>query len=144
MKRYITCQITSEGYVAIWWYDDVQDKIIGAKCLVSEGVEDRGYVQYSKVANHMNLWKAAVEDGIDDSRKQKLLNSSYRSLERGRVVFDIKTQCYQIICSSAIASNKKVIKLIAEECNLLDKQVMIIPDVHYDNNAVDMLELFTE
>ena len=144
MKRYITCQITSEGYVAIWWYDDVQDKIIGAKCLVSEGVEDRGYVQYSKVANHMNLWKAVVEEDIDDNRKQKLLNSSYRSLERGRVVFDIKTQCYQIICSSVIASDEKVIKLIAEECNLLDKQVMVIPNVHYDNDAIDMLELFTE
>ena len=101
MKRYPTCQLTSEGYVAIWRYDDAQNKIICDKCLVSEGVEDRGYVQYSKSENHMNSF---------------------------RVVFDIRTQCYQIICSSAIASDKKVIKLIAEECNLLDKQVMIARD----------------
>ena len=117
MKRYITCQITSEGYVAIWWYDDEQDKMIYQKCLVSEGEEHNGYIEYPNYT------------------KSKFYN---------KVVFNIKTQCYQIICSSAIASDKKVIKLIAEECNLSDKQVMIVPDVHYDNNAVDMLELFTE
>lgn len=117
MKRYITCQIISEGYVAIWWYDNEQDKVIHQKCLVSEGVEDRGYVVYP------------------DYTESKLHNE---------VVFEIKTQCYEIILSSDTALDKKVIKMIATECNLLDKQVMIIPDVHYDNNAVDMLELFTE
>ena len=101
MKRYITCQITSEGYVAVWWYDKKQDKIICSKCLVSEGEENNGYV---------------VHPDYTESKPHN------------KVVFNIRTQCYEIILSSDTVLDKQVIKMIATECNLLDKQVMVIPD----------------
>ena len=144
MKRYIlsTTQKT-EGYVSIWWYDDVQNEIIGGKCLLSEGVDDRGYIQYSSTENHMSMWKYVVLQEINDAdRQSELLSRGFRSLERGRVVYEIKTQCYQIVCSSSISTNKEVIRKIAEECNLLDKHVEIITSIHYDNEMTDMQELF--
>ena len=49
--------------------------------------------------NHMNLWRKIVHEHIDSSDAESVIAKGYKSIERGRVVFNIRTQSYEVICS---------------------------------------------
>jgi len=104
MKRYIRSieQPQHEGNVGIWWF--YNNKVIGEYCPLSEAVEDRGFMQFSKTSNH-----------ITD--------------ESGRVVYDPRAMVYEIICSQAIASNKAAISAIAKEFDIADLRYDVIKEI---------------
>ena len=51
----------------------------------------------------MNLWRNAVREHISGKAEQdKVISKGYKSIERGRVIFNIRTQAYEIICSDML------------------------------------------
>ena len=131
MKRYIKT-IESEtsmptGNVGIWWF--YNDTVVGEYCPVDEGVDDRGYIQFSKTRNHMNTWEFVITQQLPEAID--MIPKGYRSIERGRVVYNIRSQVFEIICSQAIASDENAIQRIAEEFEIADQRYDVIPSSHY-------------
>jgi len=131
MKLYVRTaeseKSTPEGNVGIWWY--CNGNVVGEFCPVAEGVEDRGYIQFSKTKNHITEWETTIKEQLPEAID--LISKGYRSIERGRVVYDIRSQVYEIICSQAIAADKDAIDLIAKEFSISDLRYDVIPSSHY-------------
>jgi len=118
---------TPTGNVGIWWY--YNGKVVGEFCPVSEGIEDRGYIQFSKTKNLITEWKSTIEEQLPEA--VDLIPKGYRSIERGRVVYDIRSQVFEIICSQEIAKDENAIKLIAEEFEISNQRYDVIASSHY-------------
>jgi len=116
-----------EGNVGIWWI--YNDKVIGEFCPVSGGVDDRGYIQFSTTENHITEWESVIEEQLPEALD--MIPKGYRSIECGRVVYNIRSQVYEIICSRAIASDENAIRLIAEAFDIADLRYDVIPSSHY-------------
>ena len=129
MKRYIRSieQPSHEGNVGIWWF--YNNKVIGEYCPLSEAIEDRGYIQFSKTSNHITEWESTIREQLPEAAN--LIPKGYRSIERGRVVYDPRAMVYEIICSQAIASDEAAISAIAKEFNIVDLRYDVIPSSHY-------------
>lgn len=130
MKRYIRTDepdMPTEGNVGIWWIHN--NSVIGEYCPVSEGVDDRGYIQFSKVKNHITEWESTVKEQLPEA--VDLIPKGYRCIERGRVVYDIRSQVYEIICSQAIANDEHSIQLIADAFEISNLRYDVIPSSHY-------------
>lgn len=90
------------GFVAIWWYTDDGNFWDFSKSL-DDADEDFGYLQYSNSQNHCTLWRTAVRNNVSDVDKQnEIIAKGYKSIERGRVIYNIRTQSYEIICSDSL------------------------------------------
>lgn len=129
MKRYVRSieQLHHEGNVGIWWF--YNNKVIGEYCPLSEAIEDRGYMQFSKTRNHITEWESTIKEQLPEAID--LIPKGYRSIERGRVVYDPRAMVYEIICSQAIASDEAATSAIAKEFDIADLRYDIIPSSHY-------------
>ena len=142
MKRYIKASYT-DGLIGIWWI--YGDEIIGKCVPLDDGVEDRGFIQYSDTKNHLTEWRDVVTNQLPESA-QSIVNKGFRCIERGRVLYNIRAQVYEIICSEAVANNSGLIGKIAEEFEISDKRYDVITDPHYrvfqltGNPALDNFE----
>lgn len=130
MKRLVTASIT-DGLVGIWWYTPL-NKFWSFKKDIDTGYNDGNYIQYDKEDNHLSLWKSAVNNNLDDT---KLIDSvyakGYKSFERGRVIYNIRTHCYEILCSSIMYRNSEFRNAILDEFNLRHCRYDFIPMQHY-------------
>ncbi len=130
MKRYIQSieqKSMPTGNVGIWWY--CNGKVVGEYCSIDEGIDDRGYIQFSNTRNHMNTWESVIAQQLPEAID--MIPKGYRSIERGRVVYDIRSQVFEIICSQAIASDKNAIQKISEEFEIANQRYDVIPSSHY-------------
>lgn len=134
-----------EGLVAIWWYTD--DGIFWefSKNL-DDAEDDHGYLQYSLTKNHMNLWKAALEKFVTDvHERDSIYHKGYKSVERGRVIFNLRTQCYEVICSNKLVNDTTFRTNCIKQFNLTGNRVDFVALPHYakieltGNPAVDNL-----
>ena len=131
MKRYIrTVESESSvptGNVGIWWF--YNNTVVGEYCPVEDAVDDRGYLQFSKTKNHITEWESTIKEQLPEA--VNLIPKGYRAIERGRVVYDIRSQVFEIICSQEIAENETAIGLIAEEFDISTQRYDVIPSSHY-------------
>lgn len=129
MKKYIRVseEPSHEGNVGIWWY--YNGKVVGHYCSLSEGIDHWGYIQFSDAENHATLWDSTIEEQLPEAID--LIPLGYKAIERGRVVYDARSQVYEIICSEKIASDSNAIQLIAEEFNISDLRYEVEPSTHY-------------
>ncbi|MBO4543277.1 MAG: hypothetical protein J5725_08875 [Bacteroidales bacterium] len=103
MKRYINTddKITPSGYIGIWWnYGD--NNIHSRKCIIDDGYNVDGYI---------------MQDTLIPSIGER----------SGVVIYNIRANSYDILCSSEIASNSTVLKAIADEFNISDLRHEVIP-----------------
>lgn len=120
-----------EGLVSIWWYTDDGEFWDFSKPL-DDAEDDHGYLQYSTFKNHMTLWRDVVKNHISDPDIQKtIISKGYKSIERGRVIFNIRTQSYEIICSSDLIKDKLFRDKCVEYFNLKGNRYDFIPLNHY-------------
>lgn len=133
------------GLVSIWWYTDSGEFWDFSKTL-DDAEDDYGYLQYSTTKNHLNLWREAVRQHIEDPELQKvIISKGYKSIERGRVVFNVRTQCYEVICSKELVNDLAFRKQCKEHFRLSGNRVEFEALNHYSkreltgNPAVDEL-----
>ena len=105
LKKYIRKSI-NDGFIGIWWCtDDYQ--IFGVSCTLSGGYNDGTYIQYSNIENHLNLWRKCVDTVFDKNKSDEIYSLGYKGLERGRVIYDLRTQCYIVTCSKSMLYDSK-------------------------------------
>lgn len=134
-----------EGLVAIWWYTDSGEFWDFSKTL-DDAEDDHGYLQYSTTQNHLNLWKTAVNNFVnDESMRREIISKGYKSIERGKIVFNIRTQCHEVICSQNLVNDTTFRNSCLDHFNLHGNRVDFEALNHYHkveltgNPAVDNL-----
>lgn len=135
----------NDGLVGIWWYTDSGEFWSYNKTL-DDAEECHGYLQASNTKNHMNLWRSTVNKYISDTDEaNKIIAKGYKSIERGRIVFNIRTQCYEIVCSDKLVNDLKFRAACKEYFNLSGSRCQFEALHHYckqeltGNPAIDEL-----
>lgn len=142
MKRYVKASLTS-GLVGVWWLYGT--KVIGRFVPLDDGYDDGRYIHYDDFKNHSTEWLSVLKEQLPE-HFDELYPKMFKCIERGRVVYNIRTQSYEIICSDAISKNKEAIKLIVDAFELEDCRYDIYSDHHYyiaeptGNPALDDIE----
>ena len=130
MKRYIRITESKSlptGDVGIWWF--YNGNVVGEYCSIEDAIDDRGYLQFSRAKNHMTAWESTIKEQLPEAIN--LIPKGYRAIERGRVVYNIRSQVFEIICSQEIAKDENAIRLIAEEFEIANQRYDVIPSSHY-------------
>lgn len=104
----------AKGPISIWWYTD--DKEFWDFSVEEQNAAIDGcFLQYSIIKNHLNLWKEIVETFVSDASQRKdIYLKGYKSYERGRIILDLRTQRYKIICSRVLISDENFKKQCIE------------------------------
>lgn len=135
MKRMILAS-TYSGEIGIWWILD-NGKILADSRLIDEGFNDGNYINYDSSKNHLTEWKRIINENIDneniDNEKEakEIISKGYKSIERGRVIFNLRTQSYEVVCSQAVFKNKELRDIIKERFHLNGTRYDFIPLYHY-------------
>lgn len=146
MRRYVKASTVTDGYVGIWWY--TRSGEIWAKLKPLDSAEEDGpYLQYSVTDNHLTLWRSVVNDNCNDNEVAKdIISTGYKSIERGRVIYDMRSQSYIVICSEDIIQDADFKSKILEYFNLLANRTEFEALGHYHiaeitgNPAIDAFE----
>lgn len=139
MKRYIKCGVTS-GYVGIWWV--YNSEVIADLVSLDNGYNDGSFIHYDTSKNHLTEWRRLMNGfGAGDQ-----IPKGYKSIERGRVVYNLRTMCYEIVCSETVSKDLDTLKKIIEAFELSSSRYDIVVDPHYHiaeitgNPAIDAFE----
>lgn len=95
--------------VSIWWYLEDKRKFVSFSEDIDKAPSSGEYLQYSSKNNHLTLWRSACKK-ISPENWKSYYDKGYKSLERGRVVYNLKTQCYEILCSERMSRSSNFIK----------------------------------
>lgn len=126
----------NDGFISIWWYTD-DGEFWDYSTTTDDAVEFHGFLQYSNDVNHMTLWYKTVQKFVSDpNERSKLLDSGYRSIERGRVVFNIRTMCYEVVCSEALSKDTDFRQRCISHFNLSGSRYMFTVDSHYKKECL--------
>ena len=117
MKLRIT-ESRGDGLVAIWWYTDNGEFWDFSKTL-DDAEQDFNCLQYSSTKNHLSLWRDVVNNHVKNEEERKqLISKGYKSIERGRVVYNLQNQRYEIICSEKLVNDPEFRKKCIDYFNL--------------------------
>ena len=142
MRRYVKGSLTS-GLVGIWWI--YNDEIIGDAIPLDSGYDDGRYIHYDDFKNHSTEWRRILQEQLPDEYST-LYPKRFKSLERGRVVYNIRTQSYEIICSEDIKQHPELIAKVVDAFDLSNCRYDVYSDHHYyifnltGNPVVDDME----
>ena len=120
-----------DGSVAIWWYTD--DGEFWAYCKSLDDADtDYNFLQYSNTKNHLTLWRDAVNTHVLDKDEAKnIIAKGYKSIERGRIVYNLRTQSYEVTCSDKLAGDSKFRERCIDYFNLRGCRYSFVPLTHY-------------
>lgn len=128
MKVYVKAS-RGNAQIGIWWYTD--DKEVWAEsCPTDDGELDGPYLQYSSSKNHMTLWSTVVMRNAKNNANS-IIVKGYKSLERGRVIYNCRTACYEVTCSESLINDKEFRRSIIDHFDLKGNQIEFVKLNHY-------------
>lgn len=142
MEKYIKGSLTS-SCIGIWWI--YQDSIIGRSVPLNDGYNDGQYIHYDDFKNHSTEWRSVLKEQAPNAF-DTLYPKMFKCIERGRVVYNIRTQSYEIICSESVSQDIEAIKLVVAAFDLENCRYDVYSDHHYyvteptGNPAIDDIE----
>lgn len=125
LKRYIKSTINS-GMVGIWWI--YKDSVVADIVSLENGYNDGYFIHYDERKNHASEWKTLM---LKNGANEDEIKKGYRSIERGRVVFNLRTQSYEIVCSEDVSKSSDILRKISDAFNLAGCRVDVVVDTHY-------------
>lgn len=126
MKRYIRASLTS-GFVGIWWI--YEDNVVADMKSLDEGYNDGNFINYDRFRNHSTEWRTIIRECYPDDA-ESIISKGYKSLDRGRVVYNLRTQSYEVTCGD-------------EVYNSIDKRKMIVDAFSLNGCRYDFVNLGT-
>ena len=114
MKKYIKASGTS-GLVGIWWiYNDI---VIADAKSIESGFNDGSFINYDETRNHSTEWRRLVKQYLPEEA-DKVIAKGYKSLDRGRVIYNLRTQCYEVTCGSSVYADLDKRQMIKDAFDL--------------------------
>lgn len=141
MKRYIKSSTTS-GLVGIWWI--YNDQVVADVKTLDEGYNDGNYINYDEIKNHQTEWRRLITQYIPKNASELVLKG-YKCIERGRVIYNLRTQCYEVICSEPVFNSESDRQLLLDAFDLKGCRYDFVPLHHYfkleltGNPAIDSI-----
>lgn len=135
---------TISGLVGIWWI--YNNQVIADALPLDSGYNDRSYIHYDENRNHLTEWSRLIKNSLPPDEASSVISEGYKSLERGRVLFNIRTRCYEVICSEAVYKDLDLRNLIVDYFELRGCRYDFIQESHYHiakltgNPALDQFE----
>lgn len=117
--------------VGIWWWTG--NEILARDCYYEDGENDGQYIQYSNTENHLTLWNNIRKEYND----KNLMDKGYKYLERGRVIYNIRSRVFEIICSEEVVYDDKFRKACVNYFNLNGCRHDFIALNHYHKVQTD-------
>lgn len=133
MRVYVKAS-RGNAQVGIWWYTD-DGRVIGVSKPTDSAELDGAYIQYSYKENHMTLWRKVITDNYKDNHEE-IISKGYKSLERGRVIYDCRTCCYEVTCSDALFYDKEFRSKILDYFDLRGNQIEFVKLNHYHKESL--------
>ncbi len=127
MYKYVKASVNS-GFIGIWWITD-DNQIIADMLPLDNGYNDGNYIQYDEFKNHMTEWRRLVTTSFEDP--DPYLKLGYKGLERGRVIYNLRTRAYEVTCSSAIFKDSDKRRAIVDAFDLNRCRYDFVPLSHY-------------
>lgn len=116
MKRYVRASLTS-GLVGIWW---IYNNTVAADAVpLDDGFNDGNFVNYDEFKNHSTEWKRIITTCFPEEA-DSIIENGYKSLDRGRVVYNLRTQCYEVTCGDEVYNDIDKRKLLVDAFDLSD------------------------
>ena len=121
----------NSGEVGIWWYTD-EGEVWKQSCLIDSAYSDGVYLQYSDTRNHQTDWLKTIKENTEDkSAIFQLRKEGYKTYERGRVIFDLRTQSYLVTCSDQLVNDLSFKIRLIEAFNIPKGRVDFTSLSHY-------------
>lgn len=122
---------TGKNRVGIWWYTD-NNEIWEESIQKDNGILSGIYIQYSNTESHLSLWSSTVKKHIKDKKLQEnIIAKGYKSVERGRVIYNTATMMYEITCSAKMIHNMEFRKNIVNYYQLSENRYEFVQLNHY-------------
>jgi len=116
MYKYVKASLTS-GLVGIWW---IKDNVVIADCkTLDDGYNDGSFINYSETKNHDTEWRKLIKEYFPEEAEE-IISKGYKSLDRGRVVYNLRTQCYEVTCGDNVFTSLAKRRLIIDAFELRD------------------------
>lgn len=128
MKRYIKASFTS-GLVGIWWI--YNNQVIADVETIDEGYNDGDYINYDPQKNHQTEWRRLVKESLPEDEANKLIAKGYKCIERGRVIYNLRTHSYEVTCSEEVFKDWDKRQLIIDAFDLNTCRYDFIKLNHY-------------
>lgn len=123
--------VNNNNHVGIWWYTD-NGEIWDESIPIYKGVLSGIYIQYSDNDNHLTLWSSVVKKHIKDTAlQQNMIGKGYKSIERGRVIYNTVTMKYEITCSEKMIRDTAFRKNIVAHYQLAEGSFEFVQLNHY-------------
>lgn len=131
MKRMITAADRGDALIGIYWYTD-DGKVFGFSQPTDDGILDGQYIQYDGV-NHLSGWRQAVKDSFSAEQQEEIISKGFKSIYRGRCIYDTMTTCYVITCSKDLLNSREFRNAVKSYFNLSQVRVEFKALSHYEN-----------
>jgi len=142
MKRYVKASLTS-GLIGIWWV--YNDTVIADYKTLDDGYNDGNFINYDEKKNHATEWNKLIKEYFPE-QAEEIIAFGYKGIERGRVIYNLRTQAYEVTCSQEVYKDSKQRKLIVDAFELNDCRYDFFVLRHYyvakltGNPALDQFE----
>ena len=113
MKRYIKASLTS-GLVGIQW---LYNTVIADTKSLDSGYNDGNFINYDQFKNHATEWRLLVNQYFPEEAND-IIRKGYKSIDRGRVIYNLRTQCYEVTCGQDVFDDLNKRKLIIKTFDL--------------------------
>ena len=114
MKKYIRATSTS-ALIGIWWIKD--DTVIADYRTADTAYNDGSFLNYDYKKNHETEWRRLVKEYFPEEAEE-IISKGYRSLDRGRVLYNLRTQCYEVTCGPEVYNDPEARKLLVDAFEL--------------------------
>lgn len=127
----VIATMTDTNQVGIWWYTD-KGELWEESIPTNNGILCGTYIQYSDTENHLTLWPSIVKKYVKGEKLQRdIIAEGYKSIERGRVIYNTATMTYEITCSQRIIYDSGFRKKIVDYYHLSKGRYEFTPLNHY-------------
>ena len=120
----------ADSYVGIWWWTGTE--IIGTKVDTEDALADNYFIQPvtedNPNQNHFNLWESIKETATNQEEVQ---NKGYKDIERGRVLYNMRTMCFEVTCSPELVNDDKFRRAVVNFYNLQVGSTDFVSEGHY-------------
>lgn len=129
MKRYIKSS-RDTAQVGIWWFTD-ENEIWMKGVPTNDGEQVGAYIQYSEHWNHLNSWSSVVKSHLSGETANIRIAKGFKSFERGRVIYNCQTCCYEVTCSDALLNNSIFRNAVVDAFDLRGNRIDFVALQHY-------------
>lgn len=120
----------ADSSLGIWWWTGTE--IIGTKIDTEDALADNYFIQpvteEDPQQNHYTLWDSIKQTATNQAEVD---GKGYKDVERGRVIYNLRTMCFEVTCSPELCHDDKFRRAVVNFYNLQVGSTDFVAEGHY-------------